>query len=368
MKPSFLIIDEENRMQVKCVLFTKEGQRYGSEYFSLPVDDKPEVQLKYQAAQILYKKAAAEYAQYLLGDDQKVEVDERVCKREAYTVATNKAVVLNIETNTPDWIKSHVETRRILRRARRGRKTPYRACRENRSSLRNPERIPPSTKARWNCKLRILSLLFRILPITHLRLEEISAETKKGKKKWNLSFSPLQVGKDYFEKSVALLYPNLIFSKSSGKETHDHRAKRGFHKIKDKLSYSWEAHCVDSHSLCEMSLESDISPVRSLYKITFLQFHRRQLHVQNAAEGGIRKPYGTTVSFGMPRGSVLRYKNDLVFLGGSSKNRLSIHSLENGKRISQNIRKEEITMLYASSYRTQFLRQDKPGGILVERA
>src|SRR5271166_3229015 len=51
-------------------------------------------------------------------------------KREGYTVATKKSVVLNITTNTPSWVKNHVETRRNLRRTRRQRKTPYRACRE----------------------------------------------------------------------------------------------------------------------------------------------------------------------------------------------------------------------------------------------
>src|ERR1019366_4781615 len=89
-------------------------------------------------------------------------------KREGYTVLTPKSVVLNITTNTPSWVKDHVETRRNLRRNRRQRKAPYRACRENRSTLRNENRVPPSTKARWDCKLRILKLLFRILPITQI--------------------------------------------------------------------------------------------------------------------------------------------------------------------------------------------------------
>ena len=33
-------------------------------------------------------------------------------KREGYTVATSKSVILNITTNTPDWVKAHVETRK----------------------------------------------------------------------------------------------------------------------------------------------------------------------------------------------------------------------------------------------------------------
>ena len=43
-------------------------------------------------------------------------------KREGYTVASEDGVVLNITSNTPYWVKDHVETRRILRRSRRYRK------------------------------------------------------------------------------------------------------------------------------------------------------------------------------------------------------------------------------------------------------
>ena len=83
-------------------------------------------------------------------------------KREGYTVATNKSVVLNITSNTPYWVKDHVETRRNLRRIRRYRKTPYRKRRNNRSFSRKINRIPPSTKARWQAKIRIVNSLIKI--------------------------------------------------------------------------------------------------------------------------------------------------------------------------------------------------------------
>ncbi len=52
-------------------------------------------------------------------------------KREGYTIITPTGVIMNITSNTPDWVKDHIETRRMLRRGRRYRKTPYRACRES---------------------------------------------------------------------------------------------------------------------------------------------------------------------------------------------------------------------------------------------
>ena len=281
-------------------------------------------------------------------------------KREGYTVLTKKYVVLNITTNTPAWVKDHLEIRRNLRRSRRQRKTPYRACRENRSCLRNYNRIPPSTKARWNAKLRILKLLMRILPITIVNVEDIAAKTKEGKDLWNKSFSPLEIGKDYFYSEIEKLNIKLI--KTEGYATKQHRDKRVFKKSKNKLDYIWAAHNVDSHSLAEIAIGTEILPNYNLYKIEFLEYHRRQLHVQNFTKGGIRKQYGSTVSLGMSRGSIIRYKNDFAYLGGSSKGKVAVNNIETGKRINQFVKVEDIEVLYNSKWKTQFMRRDSSTG------
>lgn len=116
-------------------------------------------------------------------------------KRTGISVTTENKSVLHIQCDTPSWVKDHVETKKILRRSRRYRNTPYRKCRFNRKI----GRIPPSTKARWNAHLRILNQLRKILPITIVSIEDISAITKEGKRKWNQSFSPLEVGKKYLK-------------------------------------------------------------------------------------------------------------------------------------------------------------------------
>jgi hypothetical protein len=271
-------------------------------------------------------------------------------------VATKKSVILNITTNTPDWVKDHVETRRNLRRSKRSRKTPYRACRENRSTLRQ-DRVPPSTKARWQAKLRIIKFLLKVIPITIINVEDIKAISKKGKKKWNVSFSPLEVGKKWFYKEIENLSMRLI--KTEGYHTFQHRDQKGYKKSKKKLDYTWEAHNVDSHSLCEMSFGINIQPYYGIWQLNFLQFHRRQLHVQNYANKHIRKPYGTTISLGMSRGSVIKYQGKLYYLGGSSQGKIAIHSIITGKRIKQHIKKDNIKMLYTSTWRAQFLPQLK---------
>lgn len=54
-------------------------------------------------------------------------------KRTGITVATDSDVIFNIQCNTPDWVKSKMDTRRMYRRARRQRNTPYRKCKSNRN-------------------------------------------------------------------------------------------------------------------------------------------------------------------------------------------------------------------------------------------
>ena len=279
-------------------------------------------------------------------------------KREGYTVATNKSIILNITSNTPDWVKDHVETRRDLRRSRRYRKTPYRKSRENRSSLRKINRIPPSTKARWNAKLRIVKQLKSILPITIINIEDIKAISKENKKKWNISFSPLEVGKKWFYKEIENLNIKLILTE--GYTTKQHRDNRGFTKSKSKLDYTWETHNVDSHSLCEMVFNKNIDPYYGIWRIDFLEYHRRQLHVQNPIKKNIRKQYGGTVSLGLSRGSVVKYKDKLVYIGGASKGKVAIHSIITGKRVKQHINKGDINILNITKRRVQFLPRLKP--------
>jgi hypothetical protein len=277
-------------------------------------------------------------------------------KREGYTISTEKAVVLNVSTDTKDWIKKHVEVRRSLRRARRQRKTPYRKCRSNR--LRNKVFLPPSTRARWNTKLQMIKFLLSIIPITIVNVEDIKAATKKGKVKWNRSFSPLEVGKTWFYSEVEKLGVKLILTQ--GSDTFSARNERGFNKSKKKLDFIWETHNVDSHILCELALGKQVQPYFGIWKVEFLEYHRRQLQKQNIGKGGKRIPYGSTVSMGMSRGSVVFYKNKICYLGGSSKRGISIHSIVSGERLTQCAKVSNVKVMCTSNRRVQFLPRLKP--------
>ena len=116
------------------------------------------------------------------------------------------------------------------------------------------------------------------------------------------------------------------------------RDRLGLKKSTNKLSNTFEAHCVDSWVLANFLVDGHDSPDnKEILLITPLRFHRRQLHVFNFAKNGIRKRYGGTRSLGFKRGSLVKHiKHGLCFVGGASNGRISLHNISDGKRITQN--------------------------------
>ena len=276
-------------------------------------------------------------------------------KRTGITVAAVGKVVLNIQCDTPYWIKKKMEVRKALRRSRRNRNTPYRQCRSNRTI----GGIPHSTKARWDTNLRILDQVRKVVPVTRVVVEDIAAVSKKGQRRWNKNFSPLEVGKSYFEEEIKSR--NLKFYKFAGYETKEQRDKRGFKKSSSKLSNKWEAHCVDSHCLSELVL-GKIEPVKDMYVLSLIKFHRRNLHLQNFTKGGIRRKYGSTRSRKINRGTLVEHpKYGRCTVGGNSNKRISLHSLETGKRLFCYAKKKDLKILTNLKWRAAFLPGLKAG-------
>ncbi len=274
-------------------------------------------------------------------------------KREGITVATEQRVVMNITSDAITHVKDNVETRHALRRSRRQRKTPYRKCRENRKNNNKDGKLPPSTKSRWDSKLRIIKKLKKILPITDVSVEDVAAKTIKQAKKWNSMFSPLETGKAYFYKEINNMGLNLF--KWEGYKTHNWRLQAGYKKTSEKLKDVWEAHNVDSHCLCEMVLGYCIKPIKILYRLSFLQANRRNLFKQTILKHGIRTRYGGTISLGFKKNTLVRHlKYGLSLIGGNTKGRLSLHNIRTGKRICQNAKSIDLTIVsYNLKWRLQ---------------
>jgi hypothetical protein len=236
------------------------------------------------------------------------------------------------------------------RRTRRNRKTPYRKLRTNRNV--NKVRLAPSTRARWGWKLRIAHWLVGLYPIAQFVVENIQAATKPGQRRWNTSFSPLEVGKMWFYAELGKL---ASVQTVQGYETPQARQALGLKKSKRKLSDDFAAHGIDSWVLANMVIGGHTEPDnKAMLYLVPLCFHRRQLHRLQPEKGGIRKPYGGTLSMGLKRGSWVKHpKYGLCYVGGTTNGRISLHSLQDGKRLTQNAKPEECTFLTYSSWRVR---------------
>jgi hypothetical protein len=267
-------------------------------------------------------------------------------KREAFTVKSATRTYLNVQTHAVDWVKDAEEASTKMRRSRRFRKTPCRKPRFNRQG----GGMPPSTKARWQWKLRIASWLTKLFPISAFVVEDIKAKTFKNGRQWNVRFSPLEVGKQWFYSELERLAPVHI---KQGIETKELRDQHGLKKSKQKLSNKFEAHCVDSWVLANWYTEGHDKPDNTrLIVLVPLRFHRRQLHRFQPSQGGIRSPYGGTMSEGFKRGGIAKYpKYGFVYIGGASKGRVSLHSIATGGRLTQGAKPSDLKFLSYSSWR-----------------
>jgi len=279
---------------------------------------------------------------------------------EGLSVVGTRDTVLNVMSEAVTWVKKAVEQRRTMRRDRRNRKTRCRACKSNRLG----HGLPPSTRARWDAKLRIISQLQKVLPISTAVVEDARARTKPGQKRWNLAFSPLEAGKRYFHDSLAAMGLNV--ATRQGYETKKLRRRFHLKKLRQKAAKTFESHCVDSWVLAASETGAKKPTTKSLFYLVPLRWHRRQLHRLQPTRGE-RRRYGGTLSLGLKKGTLVRHmKHGLCYVGGNLNGRFSLHSLE-GKRVTQNARRGEFKVLTRVAFRSQFLPALKNGVSLVER-
>ena len=269
-------------------------------------------------------------------------------KREGFSVKSSSHTYLNIQSEAVGWVMKAEEVSTQMRRTRRSRKTPYRQMRTNRNQ--GKEKLPPSTRARWGWKLRICQWLARRFPITTFIVEDIAASTRPGKRRWNTSFSPLEVGKCWF---YAELVKIASLCTRPGYHTKEMRDELGLKKSKQKLSDSFDAHCVDSWVLANFYTGGHLKPDNTaMMYLVPLRFHRRQLHRLEPAAGGKRAPYGGTRSLGFKRGSWVKYpKYGLAYIGGATGKTVSLHDMQTGERLTKSAKPAELTFLCTSSWR-----------------
>jgi hypothetical protein len=263
-------------------------------------------------------------------------------KREGFTVKSSEKTFINVLSETTgNVISKKLEVRRNSRKSRRFRKTPCR--RNNRNKNRNIKLIPPSTRARWNAKLRIADIIRKIYPISDYVIEDVKAFAKEGDKKWNTSFSPLEIGKNYFYDKIRKIGKLTLMQ---GYETAAIRTELGLVKTDNKLADIFEAHNVDSWVLANSIFNIQKKPDNiSIYKFVPIEVKRRQLFCFGFLKKGERRRYGGTVSLGIPKGTIFKYNGIYLKLGGNRGGRLSGHDIKTNKRVYANIKKEKIIIL-----------------------
>lgn len=253
-------------------------------------------------------------------------------KKEALTVASAPHAYLHIQADAVTWVQGAMTTRRQMRRARRYRHAPYRRPRANRR--RNHAWLPPSTKARWQWKLRLVRWLMHLYPVTSIAVEDVRADTRKGKRRWNKSFSPLEGGKWWFYEQMRQIGRLHTWA---GHEVAAERASLGLAKSHQKTAEVFRAHAVDSWTLTRLAVGGRAQPDQTrLLCIAPFQLHRRQLHRLEPSKGGVRASYGGTRSMGFARGSyVTHVRYGLCYVGGTMKGKISLHAIATGKRLTQ---------------------------------
>jgi hypothetical protein len=267
-------------------------------------------------------------------------------KKHGLTVKSTAHTYLNVQADAVTWVSRKIETRRNMRKDRRSRKTPYRKARFYRKGCT----LLASSRARWDCLLRLANHFSKLFPITDLVVENVAAVTKKGQKQWNRLFSYVETGKNYFYNEIKQKW---ILHKKSGFETSHLRKLSGLSKSKQKLADIFEAHCVDSWVLANWLVGGHSKPDNTqMMCYSPIQFTRRQLHKLQPAKGGVRRREGGTISLGLKKGAIVMHKkHKLTYISGYMKDRISLCCLRTGTRICQNAKVTDIKFLSYNGWR-----------------
>ena len=128
---------------------------------------------------------------------------------------------------------------------------------------------------------------------------------RSGQRRWNGSFSPMEIGKKWFYGELAKMGTVVL---KQGWETKALRDSLGLVKTKGKMEEKFSAHNIDSWVMAYSAVGGNKKPDNeTVYRMSPLRLHRRQLHVLQAKDG-VRKSYGGTMSDGIKRGTVIEHE------------------------------------------------------------
>jgi hypothetical protein len=219
----------------------------------------------------------------------------------------------------------------MLRRGRR-----YRNCRRRESRFLNRcgHKIAPGILARKRFELRVGRELTKTYPISEIVVEDVRFDHYN--KKWGKHFSQVEIGKNWLVAELGKLAPVRLFD---GWETKQRREMLGLGKSSDKSTRNPEAHVNDAVALCSLVLEASNPSIQHFDVVRRPLYSRRKLHLENPAEGGVRRAYGgTTTQFTYRKGDYVEAtqgaKTVRGWVSGSTKNQISVSDFD-WKRLGQ---------------------------------
>ena len=266
-------------------------------------------------------------------------------------------------------LKERMELRRVMRRARRGRrinrKLPYseRCHRQKRFDNRKQDKLPPSIRANKQLELRVVKELFRLFPISAIHYELVMADVDRtsGRKsaRSGVGFSPVMVGQRQMLNWLSELAPVTTHQgwQKNGNGTSQLRQWLGLAKDKkNKANQTPATHAVDgvtlaafeftrwrewhSHNAQHGSWCGDVQVTPAPFAIIRRPpISRRQLHLCVPSKGGKRRKYGGTVTrHGFRKGDqVIAEKAGNTYTGwcsGDTERQVSVSDV-NWKRLGQ---------------------------------
>ena len=278
-------------------------------------------------------------------------------KMNGYCVKSGDHTYLNIQQHAKNGkaVKDKVEGRANARIARRGRKTPCRPPRFNNRGKKNW--IPPSTRARWQHIYNTVKLLSRLYPITHVAIEDVATELKKGDKRRNSNFSPIMAGKNWLYGKI--MDDGYELKKLTGRTTFGLRNAAGLYKDPNKLDFNFHTHAVDAWVLANSIVGGHLYPEYiGLTKMQRYECCRRQLHVFNPDKGGVRKRYGGAIlPNNLRKGTIVKYTPKkaprgylTLVTGHSEKSGYSLSYIDDAKRYSQGGKVEYMQILHQTKW------------------
>lgn len=266
-------------------------------------------------------------------------------------VATKKTMQMSGMLLVKNKIAKKMESRRNMRRARR-----WRNCRRRPKRFNNRTRkegwLPPSIKAKVDTRVSFIQALLNIYPVTNFAVEDIKIDGNKLKGK---------DGRQYFTWVMTGKTKLYNFLKTKGEltlynpeDTADARLSCGLVKTRKKSELIFTSQAVDALALCWFNIGTQDLAITSFSAFRRPEIPRRQLHRFEPTKKGIRSSYGGSVALGFKKNTVVWYKGKLCRTGGTTKNRLSLHSFvfEN-HRVTQNAKPEVCIPLFQQTWFTR---------------